>query len=102
MTTMANLWIRLKPCPVTLMLRPPLGTGVGRPCLSGHDSASSSPTQMLATRWAGGGQGLESPSPLCSWVFMWLRQGWGSSSEHRTVTTASACQKWGSAAHLGF
>lgn len=24
MTTMANLWIRLKPCPVTLMLRPPL------------------------------------------------------------------------------
>lgn len=27
MTTMANLWIRLKPCPVTLMLRPPLEDG---------------------------------------------------------------------------
>lgn len=25
MTTMANRWIRLNPCPVTLMLRPPLG-----------------------------------------------------------------------------
>lgn len=27
MTTMANFWMRLKPWPVTLMLRPPLGVG---------------------------------------------------------------------------
>lgn len=27
MTTMEKFWIRLKPCPITLMLRPPLGVG---------------------------------------------------------------------------
>lgn len=39
MTTMANFWMRLKPWPVTLMLRPPLGVGEGV-CFSEFGSAS--------------------------------------------------------------
>lgn len=40
MTTMANFWMRLKPWPVTLMLRPPLGVGEGHASVSSAQPAS--------------------------------------------------------------
>ena len=105
MTTMANLWIRLKPCPVTLMLRPPLGTGGGQ-CLSGHSSASqlwrgcpAKPCPQQLPLPSGGRAGPRVPGPsvqsvtgagLCERVFAARL-----SSEHMTMGTAAACQERG-------
>lgn len=61
-TTMENFWIRLKPCPVTLMLRPPLGW-VGWGCLRELEAPHPAPPPRRPHGGLGR-VGLESPTQL--------------------------------------
>ena len=65
MTTMANFWIRLKPCPVTLMLRPPLGGREGMVpewAHLGKGGAQPAPEQVPCK--------AVSPTPPCFWILL--------------------------------